>query len=260
MNKQVLDISKPFNDDAVMYNSWYKPWANKTMQWVPADDEGRFKKNLKEKYDELAKHNWINESIDYTFNSHGFRCDEFTSDPTLMTLGCSYTVGIGLPVESIWPELLAKKLNMKCANLGIGGSSTDTAFRLCHGWIDIVKPKVVVFFRTFANRTELLTHNLATTNFGPWDTIEDSYLKNWFLREANASLNTAKNTMAIEYMCRERNIPLYIYDAFELLNGCHTTLGFENQDFARDLMHFGKKSHLMAADKIYNDILSNNPN
>jgi hypothetical protein len=260
-NRTILDVTKPFVDDDYMYNSWYKPWAGTTVNWVAGDDEGKYKKHLKEKYDELARYNWIDKPIDYTFNSNGFRCAEFTSEPTLMTLGCSYTVGIGLPAESIWPELLAKKLDMRCANLGQGGMSNDTAFRLCHGWIDVVKPKAVVFFRTFSNRLELLTQNMATASFGAWSTIpENYYLLNWFSREANASINAAKNTMAIEYMCRERNIPLYIYDAFELLNKCHTSLGYENQDLARDLMHFGKKSHAMAADKIYNDILSNNTN
>jgi hypothetical protein len=260
--RKILDVTKPFNDDAVMYNSWYKPWANTTVSWVAGDDEAKYKTHLKEKYDELARYNWIDTPIDYTFNSNGFRCAEFTSDPTLMTLGCSYTVGIGLPVESIWSELLAKKLDMRCANLGQGGMSNDTAFRLCHGWIDIVKPKVVVFFRTFANRLELLTQNMTSVGFGAWNNTipENHYLLHWFTREANASINAAKNTMAIQHLCRERNIPLYIYNAFETLNDCHTSLGFENQDLARDLMHYGKKSHAMVADQIYNDILNNNTN
>ena len=64
MNKQILDITKPFNDDEAMYSSWYKPWASTTREWVPADDETRFKKNLKENPDELSRYNWIDTSID----------------------------------------------------------------------------------------------------------------------------------------------------------------------------------------------------
>jgi hypothetical protein len=51
--RKILDVTKPFNDDAVMYNSWYKPWANTTVSWVAGDDEAKYKTHLKEKYDVL---------------------------------------------------------------------------------------------------------------------------------------------------------------------------------------------------------------
>ena len=62
--------------------------------------------------------------IYYTYNSHGYRCDDF-DDQQVLTLGCSQTLGIGLPLGYTWPFLLAKKMNMSYANLAKGGDSAQ---------------------------------------------------------------------------------------------------------------------------------------
>ena len=94
------------------YNSYYKEYANKSLDWLPMDTKELYEKNLKEKYQLLKQHDWIDKSFTYKFNSHGFRCEEFTNKPTIMVLGCSFTCGIGLPIEFIWPELISKNLNL----------------------------------------------------------------------------------------------------------------------------------------------------
>lgn len=45
----------------------------------------------------------------------------------LVTAGCSFTEGYGLPnpKEQSWPELLAKKLNLECINLGVRGAGNE---------------------------------------------------------------------------------------------------------------------------------------
>ena len=64
----------------------------------------------------------------YKWNSDGFRSVDFKEKPKIITLGCSITLGQGLPVELIWPQLLEKKLkengiDYSVGNLGDHGAS-----------------------------------------------------------------------------------------------------------------------------------------
>jgi hypothetical protein len=199
------------------------------------DSKKLYKRNLKENYKLLEDNNWINKSFTYKFNSHGFRCDEFTAQPTIMFLGCSNTCGIGLPIESIWPELVSKQLNMRCANLGQGAGSNDTMFRLCHGWIDVINPKIVCVLNPPGIRIE--TVNAFNIEFlsVAWSNSHTSFLTEWGKDDNNHYFNTLKNNYAIENMCKERKIKYTIIDNTEFLT--------YRVDCARDLFHCGTSSN-----------------
>jgi hypothetical protein len=233
------------------YKHIYSLYANKTLDWLPSDTRDRFFEHHKTRCHDLKKYDWVDRSFTYKFNSHGFRCEEFSDDPTLMVLGCSNTVGIGLPVESIWPELVSKKLDLKCANLGIGGGSLDTTFRLCHGYIDIVKPKIVILLTPPSPRSELFVNNTTVNNLGTWildqnfnkiDTIKNEFFKTWINSEYNSYFNEQKNILAINQMCTERNIKFINMHADDLV--------FPNHGFARDLLHKGEQNHYFFAKKL----------
>jgi hypothetical protein len=49
----------------------------------------------------------------YKYNSHGFRSIEFSSDIDVLTVGCSFTFGTGLPFEYTWSQQLQKMLPSK---------------------------------------------------------------------------------------------------------------------------------------------------
>ena len=118
--------------------------ANRTVKWLPQDTEELYLENLKSNQLALERNGWIDTEITYKFNSFAFRCEEFTNDPSILFLGCSHTVGVGLPVEHTWPTIVANKLNLKCYNLGQGGGSADTAYRLGSHWIPKILPNIVV--------------------------------------------------------------------------------------------------------------------
>ena len=232
-----------------IYNSIYKDYANQILYWLPMDTKELYQKNLKENYQLLKENNWIDNHFTYKFNSHGFRCEEFTDNPSIMFLGCSLTLGIGLPVETIWPELVSKQLGMRCANLGIGGGSNDAAFRLCHGWIDIIRPKIIIILEPYSNRIELIDfpniHNLSH-----WTLSEESnskkscydFYKAWIEDENNSYFQKLRNKLAIENLCNSRNIKLISFDGEDL------TRAFLKKDLARDLAHRGIKTHNQIAD------------
>jgi len=228
------------------YNSFYKNHANQVLNWFPMDTHELYQINLKENYQLLKENNWIDNNFTYKFNSHGFRCEEFTTEPSIMFLGCSHTCGIGLPIETIWPELVSKQLNMRCANLGIGGSSNDTAFRLCHGWIDIIRPKIVMILEPDDSRAELIDLH-GTYNLGHWTVSEDqdnhkssyNFYKAWIKDLNNSYFQKLRNKLAIENLCLSRNI--------KLISVAYKDMRIYHADVARDLSHGGVRVNKMIA-------------
>ena len=211
------------------------------------DTEILYNKNLKEQYNRLLTNGWINSHFKYTFNSHGFRCDEFTEDPTIMFVGCSNTMGIGLPRESVWPTLVSAQLNMRCANLGIGGGSSDTAFRLTHGWIDRIKPKMVIFLEPPGFRLELVSDDRLTQILINTYNVEfASYIKEWNMSHQNTYFNSQKNQLAIKSLCDARNIQYFYFQSNQLSSLV--------VDSARDLAHCGPKTHKLFADYVVSKI------
>ena len=64
--------------------------------------------------------------VGYTYNTSGYRCNEFFEDKTnkinkIMTLGCSNTFGYGLKLEKTWPHILSNKIGCDYINLAKGG-------------------------------------------------------------------------------------------------------------------------------------------
>jgi hypothetical protein len=218
------------------HESDYKHYAGHTLDWLTSDTKELYEFNLKNRYNDLKSNGWINNSFNYKFNQDGFRCREFTQDPNILFLGCSFTLGIGVPVEQIWPELVSQQLNMQCANLGIGGSSSDTAFRLCQGWIDKIRPRIIVFALPPAARTELIINGHAKFLSPAWSKCYSDYIKDWITDDDNANLNQLKNKLAIKLMCQDRGIKYVETDPQEILKQSGWTFPM---DFGRDLMHPG---------------------
>lgn len=62
----------------------------------------------------------------YLLNSYGFRSPEYSSKNKLLALGCSQTMGMGVPEEGTWPNLLAKSLGITYSKVAYGGWSIQT--------------------------------------------------------------------------------------------------------------------------------------
>ena len=58
---------------------------------------------------------WVDKKIEYKYNNEGFRVPYNFNDKDsgIVTLGCSFTEGVGLPYEYTWGYKLAKHLNVK---------------------------------------------------------------------------------------------------------------------------------------------------
>lgn len=234
----------------------YPDYANKTLEWLPCDTEEEYDKNIKKFPQFFKKYNWNKNSITYQFNSAGFRSDTFcSSDKSIIFLGCSHTIGIGMYYEGIFPKIVSNKLKHKCYNLGLGGGSLDSCFRFGFYWIEKLMPSIVVCATPQDARLELkiktpVEHNFI--NFLPNDNTaqkrhkpKNTLYKQWVKESINVELQKAKNLNALAYICKVNNTKLIITDS-----------GFPDYDvgrgLARDMNHYGAIGHKNKANQVLN--------
>ena len=240
-------------------NLWYTergPWhkninfANTTNAFQGTDSEGEFKKNCNTAHTRslLEHYKWIDATISYNYNYQGFRSEEFDDRPCGLAFGCSFTEGIGLPLEAAWPSLLSEKLNLKVWNLGQGGAALDTIFRLLDHYVDVFNPKFVAVCKPPQSRYEYFDR------FGEYRIVIPSTLdlerykdfaKEWFGNPPNSEHNTRRNILAMKHRCHERGVPLFVFDS-------QTQIKFDMA--ARDLQHPGRQAMQDFADTAYTTI------
>jgi hypothetical protein len=231
----------------------YSEYKNKELFWLGSDLSDVYFNNVKTNRSQLNEYDWLGKVFTYKFNSHGFRSDEFSHEDSVMFLGCSFTVGIGLPLEDTWAYQVAEKLNLKRFNLAIGGSGPDTAFRLANHYIPQIKPKLVVFLNPPEGRFTLINDNYNFFEFSI-NILENSifacppifrkYYEHWISLEENITLNSIKHKLAIQALCQEHDIKFVYIDSSEL----------KFLDLARDLNHAGIHSNKILAEIILNKI------
>jgi hypothetical protein len=222
----------------------YPEHVGAIRKWCSMDSEELYNKNKKRKKTKLLLESldWLDTEFDYKFNKHGFRAEEFEEGTdNIMFLGCSFTLGLGLPLEKTWTHIVSSELGLKNYNLGIGAASNDTIFRFASYWIKALKPKYVVHMSTFKNRLEIFDVNNVPVKYTP---RQGSYIGLLFFKSKyNAEFNELKNKKAIQQICNEANtnyIGLSIDNDWQRINN----------DLARDLAHPGVKSNQVMAERV----------
>jgi hypothetical protein len=239
------------------------PWhpgvelANTVSDFMPTDTKESFEKlcQVPEYREYFRQQGWLEPgAITYKINSYGFRCDEFDDRDCMLALGCSFTIGIGLPVESIWPQIVGRQLGLVPYTMAWGGTSADTCFRLAEYWIPQLMPKAVFMLSPPPSRFELIrASGVPIENYMPQSeslsaSEVDSFLKHWHTMDENSRLNQKKNKLAIQAMCAEHSIPCFMYDAFD-----HMAMSREEIGYARDRMHGGPGGHQRLAERMLDD-------
>jgi hypothetical protein len=229
----------------------YSHKAGKIFNWDTSDNQEQYARNIEnpkiqQRLDELG---FIGCPVEYRFNSHGFRTEEFDQEFDIVCFGCSFTMGTGVHTEDTWPSQLAKITGLKVANLGHAGSSNDTVFRFAEHYLKILKPKYAVWLQTDKHRIELLDSN-TSLNIIAGDTdnpcANDYFIKTWFTTDENQRLNLEKNTLSFKYVCETIGISPIILD-----RSLVATNPFPNND-ARDLMHPGRELYKILAHQVKN--------
>lgn len=226
---------------------------NQILYWSGTDQQDRFNNNCRnlETREKLERLGWLEpDCITYNYNSFGFRDVEFDDRPCGIALGCSHTEGTGLPETATWPRVLSKLIGTHIWNLGVGGSSIDTAFRLLDHWLLKLKPKFVLFCMPDEGRVEVFDRgNPASLVPQHQPTHLEYYYKIWATDESNAQIQKRKNLLAMQYLCDQANVPFYYVNWTEL--GTNNPTKYQPGG-ARDLMHCSSELHEIFGHKMYN--------
>jgi hypothetical protein len=226
----------------------YESFAGQESMWHPFDSKERYENNLKNDYARLKQFGWLeNQNFTYKFNSYGFRCNEFNDDAGIVFLGCSHTVGVGLPLEQTFSQIISKQLNLQCINLAVPATSNDTAFRLACHWIPKMKPKIVVMMSPDPARFELITQD-NKINFMPRPIPSKKYegfYNDWVFNDDNMLLNQEKNKAGVEILSQKNSAKFIFIDAL-------TTIDYV--DYGRDLWHSGVQCNRYIANIILSKI------
>ena len=216
---------------------------NQEMQFSPSDLDSLERFNNIQGTRHQGHPTWRADSFTYKYNSHGFRSCEFDpteSNPIILTLGCSHTVGVGVPQHDNWPEQFARTYfpTHVVYNAGLGGAGADTVARLAVNLIPIIKPAIVAVMWPSLYRFE--TYENGAVFNGAW-TIEADNLQ---YEDNTAYNNQTKNKTIVQLLQEVYQFKLISIDWDDTVNKVYDTVTWTK---ARDGAHFGIDWHSQLA-------------
>jgi hypothetical protein len=247
--------------------SFHIRFANQTLEWFGMDNTEAYQYNVATRYDEMVENDWVDKKITYEFNEYGFRSESFDGGDSIVFLGASDTLCTGVPLEESWPYKVASSLNLKRYNLGLGGGSGNTAFRMATYWLEKLKPKIVVLMSPMSVRFELaddtteprayyqISPNLFEQNSLYWKNFKNKHMKSelsqfyklWTSSEDNLFLLQKKNEMAIAHLANTINAKFALADSAK---DCEDIA----VDFGRDLIQAGTKTNQLITNLVLDRI------
>jgi len=175
--------------------SHLKKYESQEFRYSGVHERERSRLAIKE-----GKTNFKEEDVSYTVNRLGIRTsgvDLVDDYVPLLTIGCSFTFGEGLPYEMTWSYLIAKKLKCSFENLGFPGSSISRIARILTTILPIKKPERVIVLLPASSRQELfIKHNKSflTIDYTP-GYPQDEHLLEEICKDYERSLSSEIDTV-----------------------------------------------------------------
>jgi hypothetical protein len=235
------------------------------LNFSGSDNVERFENNLKTQPDDWY---YRNVKITYNRNLHGHRCkniSEIDFDNYILFAGCSHTEGIGLELEKTYPYLVSKELNCDYYNLGIGGCGVDVVIHNLIVWLNTYKkPKAIIVQWPVAER---FLHSLENPHKVSISDPHSSLLEvgSWTANEVeNEFLVIGDYIHYFKTVEALAKIKIKSFDIPQIHINILLQPGFFRKDYinligddlARDLMHYGIKSHQEFANDVRKKLMS----
>ena len=270
-------------NDNSYYNKLISNRANKILDWHAYDQPNNYLEVNSKGINLYPKQ--CNE-ISYEFNNHGFRSDNFENhaDIPILFTGCSYTEGVGLPLNKVWAKRLANKLADETGktipfwNLALAGAGLDSIANGLY-WHSINFKKqldyIIILFPPFTRREYTYKTADIKTWFHPGSPgLEDDskIVDSLFIDLEFIKYQSIKNLMLIDSVAKSLNAQV-VYSMWDFL-GTSTTnevkIIQENVphfhyvkypdlkydiDLARDSTHPGPSIHEKIRDVFWNEYL-----
>ena len=105
---------------------------------------------------DIAHYKMYSKSVIYSYNSFGYRDEEWPKDLTdsIWCVGDSFTVGLGQPYDETWVNLISKQTGKRTINISMNGASNDWISRRVQSIIDSFNPRVILIQWSYCHRRE----------------------------------------------------------------------------------------------------------
>jgi hypothetical protein len=232
-------------------------------QWLGTDSE--------ENYQRRGNKVYSVESVSYEMNSHGYRGPELKreiGERVAMFVGCSITLGSGMPWDEVWTSIVTSELarrwgsRVRQCNLAWTGAGSDCIAMRVHQAVDALKPDAVFVLWSFTARRGWFADARSYVSFVPqgrYPQFEKEHQASVRLAtNAHAFFNYVRNFQFVYRRLLRLRVPYYwgMVESFSLqMLSSYVPLEryigrLEDLDFARDGMHPGRKSHARFADRV----------
>jgi hypothetical protein len=115
-------------------------------------DKNNPKKDYSHTTDVLATHAEIpRPEYNYKWNSDDLRSIEFSTKPPIVALGCSITLGQGMPEDLRWTNLLSSRIGVPIGNISYSGAAANKLVSSFFGMIHQYQYKPEIVIAHFAN-------------------------------------------------------------------------------------------------------------
>ena len=219
--------------------------VNKILKWYPSDDKPKYMENVKYHKEQLDELEWDQNSIEYQFDSHGFRNDLTfnTVEEYNLVLGCSHSFGIGVCNNEIWFNYLKDFIDGPFYNGSIAGCSPHACLRTLKGLRqEGMKVKRVFMFIPDSSRYEIYNDE---PRWNAWDTVawwtdHAKHVGKYLLNENFLKLHYDNVLESIELICNTNKIEYVLHptDGRDELD-----MMISNDRKGRDLLHPGIDAH-----------------
>ena len=216
-------------------------YGNKQVEWCHTDTPENFNKNP-------FKDQWKDVKIIYNFNPQGFRTYDLTrllEQKINIAIGCSHTLGIGLPADQIWPYMVEQATGIPTLNLGVGGGSSDTVARILTNVVSLYSVQTVYVLWPEESRFERFWHNeYPITNVTAQNAMVEYA---WHMEYAESAERYYKNQTIVHMLSKLHN-----FSVKEVWSNRFLIEFTRLNNRARDGLHMGPEIQKMIAKTFLN--------
>lgn len=212
----------------------------------------------------LVDRKYLQQDIDYTFNSQGYRTKEIgeLDDNFVLVFGCSHTEGIGNFAKDIWCSQLLDSKGIDFLNLGKAGTGPDVQYFNTLQWIknSFPRPRLVIYQWPQDFRRSFVYYNNSDLVFRHYNVHSKQEKRDtgWYHKRYCTELGEMTKDGYRDYYSANT-----LWQALQVPVLNWTWSGDFEKDFedlhvietvdtgrARDLMHDGADIHNQIADKL----------
>jgi hypothetical protein len=154
-------------------------------------------------------HKFEQNSVEYCYNSAGYRNPEFDIVQTdyILVLGCSHTEGIGLPLEQTWVSKLQQMIGCSLVNLGKAGAGADFVAQNLQNWLSVALPPRAVIIQ-WPNPCRAVHWNKGQAHFCHSMATDTLYKEKVIQGEENFFLPWCSSIIQSNWVCKQINVPV----------------------------------------------------